>query len=149
MACISLYTVRESLMKNFIARQDDSSPNSLWSKKCFRHVDRITGIFPAVYQGKKFVQRWGSNLRPPSDKQLSTQREEILREREVWMVVGGAGVGSDSDKGALSVAFSSNLYNYGRTTSCLLINRKFGIFSIKEPVEIIYCDSKQKGCFIT
>ncbi len=50
-------------------------------------------------------------------------------------MVGGGGIGVNSDKEALGVAFSQN--------------RKITIFSIKEPVEIIYCDSKQKGCFIT
>ncbi len=61
----------------------------------------------------------------------------------------GGGIGVNSDKEALGVAFSQNSHNGGQSTSSNKINRKFAIFSIKEPIEIIYCDSKQKGCFIT
>jgi hypothetical protein len=88
MACISLYTVRDGHMKNFVARQDDSAPNSLWSKKCFRHVTVSPEFFQRCTK-KKNLCRGGAQTYNPL--QISTENTEKRNSKSERGLDGGGG----------------------------------------------------------
>ncbi len=98
---------------------------------------------------EKNLCRGGAQTYDPLQRSNWVHREKksYKRERVGWWGVGG--LVSIQTKRPWALHSVKTHTTAGNLRPVINKQEKIAIFSIKEPVEIIYCDSKQKDCFIT